>query len=66
MTTSILVGSTEISSLDTTCPKNETCRSQNSHLENLAYNLFSLKIVRLFGSVPGVLDPFSSISGCHL
>ena len=48
MMASILVGSIEISSLDTRCPKNEIYRSKNSHLENLSYNLFSLKIVRAF------------------
>ena len=35
-------------SFDTTFPKNESCRSQNSHLKKLMYNLFSLKNVRTF------------------
>ena len=45
---STLVGSTDILSFDTTCPRKETCRNQNLHLENLAYNLCSLKVVRTF------------------
>ena len=46
ITASIFVGSTEIPSLEITCPRNATRLSQNSHLLNLAYSTFSLKVCK--------------------
>src|SRR4051812_23702775 len=42
VTVETLDGSTATPSLDTTCPRNPTSFSQNSHLLNLAYNWCSL------------------------
>jgi len=41
-----LLGSTDTSSLDTTCPRNAAFLNQNSHVDNLAYNSFFLKTSR--------------------
>src|SRR4051812_3537157 len=61
-----LFGSTAIPSPDTTCPRNPTVLSQNSHLLNLAYSLcslsFSIIILRCFSCSASSLEYISMSS----
>src|SRR4051794_9113885 len=47
VTVETLDGSTATPSPDTTCPRNPTSFSQNSHLLNLAYNLLNLEYTNI-------------------
>ena len=61
----ITSGSTWMSSLNTTWPKNVTCSNQNSHFENLAYNWCSLKVRSTYLNAWHTLPRFSNTPEYH-